>query len=206
LAAACGRTERIDSAPWTSFGSSPTQVAGVQSNLHAPMGCPIYPPDATNAAKPANPFPAQISGLCAVDDGGSVYGIVTLDPTTAQLAVVPGNRELGVFVAFAPDWPFSPDHLYFNGQPTLHAWADGPCCLTPPPPDVRGFQTVAADQTGLLVSFGQFGAEPLTLSFYFDLDAMFGAGGTYRQAFNVNAIPFDGGAPAGADAGTDGRN
>lgn len=184
---ACGRTERIDSAPppnvSTPDASPPSSDGGVHSALRVPAGCPIFAPGGGSVG---SPFPSQMTALCAVDDTGAAYGVLQGSSPIGSTAVLVGGRELGLYFGFDPTLMFTADRLTFNGQPTLHVKT---MCCSPSRMIPLVPQVVAEDTTGLLVSLGAFDTGPQEVVFYADLDAMFGTGGTFGATFYVNAAP-----------------
>jgi hypothetical protein len=56
-------------------------------------------------------------------------------------------------------------------------------------PAARAARIVAAGKTGALISLGHFDTTPTDVRFYVQLDAIFGAGGSYAAGFDVNAAP-----------------
>jgi hypothetical protein len=165
----------------------PTSDAGFQSALHVPTGCPVYAPGGGDVGTPEAPFPPELTAVCVVDDQGGSYGVVPGDAPTAQLAVLPGLRELGLYLGLDPKLMISLDRL--NGTldgPILQAVMT--CCspsrdvgLTP--------NVVAQDTTGLLVSLGQFDGGPQKVTFLVDLRGMLGADSPLVESFYVNAAP-----------------
>lgn len=79
----------------------PAVASSAASALQVPTSCPVYAPDGGDVDTPEAPFPPGVSIICVVDDTGATYGVVTGDAPTAHLAVVPGDREIGLYVGFA---------------------------------------------------------------------------------------------------------
>jgi hypothetical protein len=184
---ACGRTERIDSSAQTAITEPPAYVVGVQSRLRVPAICPIWAPGGGDVDTPEPPLPAQLSALCAVDEFGGTYGIIDGDAPTARVAVIEGEREIGVYIGFHPSSAsFAPEAVTVNGAtPSIPVWATVANAMPAP----RVAQIVAAGHTGALISMGRFDTTPTDIEFYVQLDAIVGAGGTYAGGFDVNAAP-----------------
>src|SRR6185436_6928626 len=80
----------------------PRLLDGSASKLRVPARCPIYTPKGGDDDRPDPPFYPPVLFGCGIDSNGTAYGLVggdTGDPLN-PLAVIPGEREVGVFYAF----------------------------------------------------------------------------------------------------------
>jgi len=162
---ACGASETLQHRiPIT---EAPPAVAGAPpSGLRVPRSCPVYAPGGGDVDTPEPPFPPGVSVVCAVDDTGATYGIVTGDAPTAHLAELPGNREIGVFVGFTkPSGNMPPEAA------GVAAWAapvnvesHTDCCAEDHPEASRPVEAIALGPQGVLVTLGYFDDAPIQVA------------------------------------------
>jgi hypothetical protein len=160
----------------------PPLVTGSHSSLSAPRRCRIYTLNGRDNRSAGPPYESPVLFGCGVDSQGIVYGLVT--GGYGDLAVVAGEREVGVFLAF--------DHTMVGREPTpatitgsdglvpqIRAWAAPVNVHDPfdPVPEFPGdgtaafaddrqvpIQVVAVGQTGALLSLGWFDYTRLQVS------------------------------------------
>jgi hypothetical protein len=168
----------------------PARIAGTTSELGVPAACPIYTPSGGDIDTPEPPFRSPIAFSCGVDSAHQAYGLVTGDK--GDLAIIPGDRELGVYVALDPGQTFDPS--------LAKAWAAPlalPCICGSTGPVVSGpldaelpelqanaripIQAVAAGSGGLLLTVGHF--DDRSTQVVIDL------GTTTSFRFYVNGVP-----------------
>jgi hypothetical protein len=147
----------------------PLVAEGTNSNLAVPSSCPVYAPGGGDVDTPEPPFPDGVSIICAVDETGRTYGIVNGDAPTAHLAVLPGDREIGLYIGFELGSSFTP--TLTGSNPTLTAYAaptdvySQDCCAEDHPDKRVQPQAVALGSQGMLVSLGQFDGSPIQVAF-----------------------------------------
>jgi hypothetical protein len=181
-----------------SITNAPTPIGGVASALRVPSACPIYSPGGGDVDTPEAPFEAPVGFACALDDTGATYGTVTGDASTAQLAVLPGERELGVYIAFDGS-VIDPPKLAGN----LHAYSapsnvDDPfdCCAEDHGSAAEiPIIAVAAGTGGMLLSLGKFDSTPTQVEIDWDFSKLFPTQSwspffvDYNDRFYINAPP-----------------
>lgn len=148
----------------------PARLAGVHSELVVPDRCPIWAPGDSDAAG-SPPFPDDIYVACAVDSAGATYGIARGDQGPTDMVVLPGDRELGVMIAFRPDLPPDLTHLDLAGpNPVFRAFAApvnvysyDECCAEDLPTARIPLEVVAAGPSGILLSAGHFDTQRVQL-------------------------------------------
>jgi hypothetical protein len=133
------------------------------SALQVPQRCPIYAPGGGDVDVREAPFPDGFSIICAVDDTGATYGVVNGDAPTAHLAVLPGDREIGIYFGFEPGSNLEDRYTVLTGDDAgLDAYAapsnvhTSDCCAELHPDARLSLRAVASGPTGLLVSLGYF--------------------------------------------------
>jgi hypothetical protein len=184
-AVACGRRESIQERQ-VAITDPPPVVAGCTSKLAVPASCPVYAPGGGDVDTPELPFPPGFTNICAVDDAGQSYGIADGDAPTAQVAVLPGNHELGVYLGFDTSAGFSPERAVLAGaNPAVKAWAGS---------TQRELTTVAVSERGILLSVGSFDGTPLEVTFLLNTAALFvspaaQSTGSAFEGFYVNGPP-----------------
>jgi hypothetical protein len=191
LAAGCTAGGQQVTMPVT---NAPTARTDVNSQLAVPASCPIYAPGDWDTDTPELPYSSPLAFGCVVDSSGATYGIATGDNSGSQLAIVPGNRELGIYYAFDESVTSSPLTSLIHA----HAGADnvdgGPCCAEDDP-NARAFvpQAVAIGPGGMLLSFGVLDATATQIEIDFDTDQMFPGQhfqlDQWNDRFYVNAAP-----------------
>jgi hypothetical protein len=196
----------ITNAPRTELGST--------SGLWVPAACHIYTPDGRDIDTPERPFTSPVLFGCGVDSEGNDYGLVTGD--VGSLAVLGGDRELGVFYAFdrtASYYDLTVESLLGQdgGLAQVRAWAAPVNIADPldPLPELpgdgnpgddtsrqRAITVVALGRGGVLLSLGQFDSQPLQVAVQLNWSRSdpFGAGnfgrlGEYTERFYVNLPP-----------------
>jgi hypothetical protein len=186
----CGGTETIRSGV-VAIGSPVSSVGCPGTKLQVPKSCPIYAPGGGDVDTVEAPLPPGVSALCAVDDAGAAYGIIVGDAPTAQLAILPGGREIGIYLGFEPG-EFSPDQVVLSGSDAnLDAWAaatnilNQDCCAEGHPDGRLAIQMVALGQQGMLFSLGSFAGAPIQVSFLSNIPAL----PSYFGRFYVNGPP-----------------
>jgi hypothetical protein len=181
-----------------SITNAPTPVAGVVSALRVPSACPIYSPGGGDVDTPEAAFEAPVGFACALDDTGATYGTVTGDTATAQLAVLPGGRELGVYIAFDGS-VIAPPQLAGN----LHAYSapsnidnSSDCCAEDHGSAAEiSITAVAAGTGGMLLSLGTFDGAPTQVEIDWDFAKLFPTQSwgpffvLYNDRFYINAAP-----------------
>jgi hypothetical protein len=192
---ACGRSETIRSS--LVISNKPSVVVGTESKLQVPDVCPLYIPGGGEQDPTDNPLPNGCTGICAVDDQGNAYGILSGDePTSPPVAILPGGHELGIYVGLAPGW-FPDEPIIFTGAlGNLEAWAApdnvldnrGEDCCPESDPDAQiPVEVVAGGREGFLFSLGTFNSSPIQVV------AVTGGGGdtlpTQSVRFYVNGAP-----------------
>jgi hypothetical protein len=172
---ACGAFETMQNR--VAITQAPPGVAGAPpSGLVVPKSCPVYAPGGGDVDTPEAPFPPGVSIVCAVDDTGATYGIVDGDAPTAQLAIVPGNREIGLYVGFAmPSGSVPPGYELTGADPGMAAWAaptnvQSPtdCCAEDHPEGRRPLTALALGPQGVLVTLGSFDDAPIQVAGFID--------------------------------------
>jgi hypothetical protein len=176
----------------------PAIVGSGPTGLRVPSSCPVYAPGGGDVDTPEAPFPPPISALCVVDDLGGAWGVVNGDAPTAHVAVIPGSRELGVYLGIDPRHPFDPARVVVAGDaPTLTGWTHGqnqhdPNLTSTP----LTLAIVASGPEGLLISLGRFDDQPADVGFSLDPSLVFGAsagpyapGETWGEWFFLNTEP-----------------
>lgn len=182
--------------------SPPPQVEGHVSALRVPTSCPVYAPGGGDVDTPESPFPPEFTIVCGIDSEGGAYGIVNGDAPTAHLAVIPGNREVGVYIGFSADHPARIDKITTQGpEATVATWVapanvesrTGPCCAESVPSARRDGTIVALGQQGMLISLGQFDGTATQASIDIDFSALYpntyGKGAGYTERFYVGGVP-----------------
>lgn len=172
------------------------------SALRVPTSCPVYAPGGGDVDTPESPFPAELTIVCGIDSEGGTYGIVNGDAPTARLAVIPGNREVGVYIGFSAAHPARIDKITTGGpNPTVETWVapvnieshTGPCCPESVPSARRDGTIVALGQQGMLLSLGQFDGTAQQASIGIDFSALYpnayGTGAGYGERFYVGGVP-----------------
>ena len=195
---ACGQTEGLQDQQ-SEIAQLPSVESGQGSRLAAPTSCPIWAPGGGDVDTPEAPFPDHVSKLCAVDDTGRGYGIVGGDAPTAQLAVIPGNHELGLYIGVDSSAQFTPDRAILSGgSADIEAWAaptnvlSQDCCAEDHQTGRLTLRMVAVGNRGMLLSFGTFDGMPTQVAFDLDTGALFGSGptnGGWFGRFYVNGVP-----------------
>jgi hypothetical protein len=146
------------------------------TKLKVPTSCPVWAPGGGDVGTPEKPFPDNVTIMCVVDETGATYGIVGGDAPTARLAVIPGGREIGFFVAFAKGSGFSPARVTLTGDnPTLAAWAGpggGPpkyngSVVERTPANRLNARVVALSAQGMMVSLGRLGPKRVEVQLEF---------------------------------------
>ncbi len=173
--------------------SKPVAVlGGVHTGLRAPQSCPRFAPGHSD-----DDDELQWVIGCGIDDTGAAYGLSTGDvgPDHPGLAVLPGQREVGIFF-------FLPDGWTANdvNDSKVHAWAAPTnvhslwdCCAEDHADGRLPLKIVAAGEGGFIVSLGEFDDRPLQVAIDMDLanaangQEPFTIGYTYR--FYVNGEP-----------------
>jgi hypothetical protein len=189
---------------------APRTVVGSSSDLVVPRRCRIYTPNGGDNRSAGPPFESPVLFGCGVDSQGGVYGLVPGDDDYSyrNIAVILGDREIGVFMAF--------DHTMFGRAPTpatitgsdgdlaqVRAWAaplhvhdgypedldDG--TVTYPGDDHEiPLQVVAVGQSGVLLSLGHFDGIRLQVSLRLLWDRNDGGRADgYLERFYVNGAP-----------------
>ena len=135
------------------------------SALQVPKKCPVYAPGGGDVNTPEAPFPDGFSIICAVDDRGASYGIVGGDAPTAHLAVLPGDREIGIYFGFGPGSRLADTYnanvlggdnaniIAYSAPSSIYS---SDCCAESHPEGRLPIQAVASGPTGVLVSLGFF--------------------------------------------------
>jgi len=184
-----------------SIVSPPPLINGQASALRVPSKCPVYAPGGGDVDTPEDPFPREFTIVCGIDGEGGAYGVVTGDAPTARLAVLPGSREIGVYIGFAADRPPQLDKITSTGAtPTVEGWAapvrvdDGhTCCAELEPNASRPVTIVALGPEGMLLSLGIFDASPTQAVMGLDTSAIYprtyGPGSGYVERFYVAGVP-----------------
>jgi len=182
-------------------------VASYTGALRVPAACPIYAPGGRDVDTVEDPIPRSLTAFCAVDSAAESYGVIGGDAETAQLAVLPGKREIGLYFAFDQD--AAPSVAALEGlkgpDAAIKAYAapvrvDGggiECCAEDYPESRRPATVAAYGQDGLMISLGSFDDAPLQVAVELDLDRLFRAGppaikgwsSGYLSRFYVNAEP-----------------
>jgi hypothetical protein len=186
---------------------APEVVAGVSTGLQVPASCPVYAPGGGDVDTPEAPFPEHVTIMCAIDDAGGTYGLVTGDAGPA-MAVVPGNHELGFYIGFDATAGFTPDqaildgpaHITAPGDPSLLAFAaptnvqsTSDCCPESHPDARLPPRTVAVSDLGWLISLGTYDTNPTQVAIDLNTFAILPPGsgnlGSYWTRFYVNGAP-----------------
>ncbi|HEY4182067.1 MAG TPA: hypothetical protein VGM90_34730 [Kofleriaceae bacterium] len=169
-----------------------------QSDLEVPSNCPIYTPTGGDIDTPELPYESPVRFACGVDAAGSKYGLVTGD--TGDLAIVRGNREIGLYVAFDANshTQLTAAQLGFDGDsPAIQAWSapvdvtSQECCAEHEPNAEIPMTLVALGAHGMLLSLGDFDATPTQVAIsYMNADLFPNAGFSpntgYMWRFYVN--------------------
>lgn len=149
--------------------SAPERVVlDKSSGLSVPVSCPIYTPNGGDIDTPELPFQSPILFGCGVDSDGDTYGLVTGD--TGDLAVLVGEREIGVFYAFDNSVRADPPTVASLGldgpTPRIRAWSAPDNVLDPhhccAEADGSGVDrripvtVIALGPSGMLLSLGRF--------------------------------------------------
>jgi hypothetical protein len=192
---------------------APHTVAGSSSDLVVPRRCRIYTPNGRSDRSDGPPFESPVLFGCGIDSQDGVYGLVTGDDFS--LAVIPGEREIGVFLAF--DRTIigrAPTPATITGSdgdfPQIRAWA-APVNLYNLIDSVPEFigdgsstyaddrqiplQVVAVGQSGALLSLGHFDSTRLQVSLWMAWDRIDPLRGLRRyigwsiERFYVNGEP-----------------
>jgi hypothetical protein len=147
----------------------PAVPSSSPSALTVPTSCPVYAPGGGEVDTPEPPFPAGVAIICVVDDTGGTYGVVPGDAPPAQLAVVPGHREIGLYVGFTDPGKgvlSSYDDL-IGDSADIKLWAAPidpahpmDCCTEANPGARLELRAVAKGPQGVLVSLGTFDGTP----------------------------------------------
>jgi hypothetical protein len=198
ILAACGDGNLA--ARRVSITAPPPIVDGTPSGLTVPASCPVYAPGGGDVDTPEAPFPDHVTILCVVDDAGGTYGIVNGDAPTAQLAVIPGSRELGFYLGFDAGAAFTPSKAALTGDmPSVEGWSapkniySQDCCPGAPGDPPLGMTTVAVGSFGWLISLGRFDASATQVALGLNtaelLPAYPGNTGSWVARFYVNGVP-----------------
>jgi hypothetical protein len=201
---ACGRNEAIRSSFLVL--DKPLRVAGTESKLQVPDACPLYIPGGGDADTIEGDLSPGISGICAVDDQGNAYGIMVGDGdslTLPPLAILPGNREIGVYIGFTPgdfihgcimvgdtcvpDAAPTTDQIKAFASPTSNIAVTTnaeDCCAEDHPEDRIPVEMVAYGDQGILFSLGTFDLSPIQVAYQ-----MYGDGVNDVERFYVNGVP-----------------
>jgi hypothetical protein len=185
------------------FQIAPSSAVRVESGSHLqmPASCPVYAPGDYDVDTPEQPWPNHVTIMCAVDDQQNTYGLVTGDNPGSTLAVLPGDRELGLFIGFDSSAGFTPAKATLDGpNPSAAAWSapfnvssGNRCCAESDPNARLAPQTVAVGDGGWLISLGLFNADPTQVAILLDTaqllppDGQIGNG--YVDRFYVNGAP-----------------
>jgi hypothetical protein len=187
VAGGCG-----ERGPTVAIRDPPARLAlDPPSALVVPDSCPVYAPGGDGDGADA-PFPSGYSAICAVDETGAAYGLAGGE--SGALAVVPGGRELGVYLGFEPGSGLQAQFAHLSGDDAgFRMWAapsnvlTPDCCAEAHPEGRLTIRAVASGPQGVLLSAGRFDRLPLQISgrpsFYGDSST----GAMYR--FYVNAPP-----------------
>src|SRR5437764_10849489 len=152
LIAAC----RPDSTPITQ--PAPPRLE-CSSNLRVPTTCPIWAPGDSDD-NDEGPLPDQIAAACDLDDSGATWGTAGGDQGPG-LAIIPGGRELGVYLSFDPskypvDVAALPTALSAYAAPDNVDKFGGECCPELDEANRIPIHIVAIGATGVLISLGMF--------------------------------------------------
>jgi hypothetical protein len=182
--------------------NAPRLLEGSTSRLQVPFVCPIYTPTGRDIDTPERPFTSPVLFGCGVDSYGASYGLATGD--IGDLAVLGGDREIGVFYAFdrtASYYDLTVDSLLGrDGQlPQVRAWAAPVNIADPfdPVPELpgddgisrqRAVTVVALGTGGVLLSLGPFDGQPLQVAVQLNWSRN-DPFGDYTERFYVNGPP-----------------
>lgn len=177
----------------------PVREASSTSGLSVPATCPVYAPGSYDVDTPEAPYPAEITTFCALDDTGATYGVIEGDSPGAALAVLPGNRELGLYIGFSADSGFTLDKAVLEGPGAVLAAFSAPtnvstadCCAESHPEGTLSPSTVAVGERGWLISLGNFDGAATQVSALMRTALLFPAEpafATYGARFYVNGAP-----------------
>jgi hypothetical protein len=184
------------------IASPPPTIQGHASQLRVPTSCPVYAPGGGDVDTPESPFPAEFTIVCGVDSEGGTYGVVNGDAPTARLAVLPGNREVGLYIGFSADHPARVDKITTEGpDATVETWVapanvesrTSDCCAEAFPNARRDGTIVALGQQGMLVSLGQFDGTAEQAVVALDFTTLYPNtypwGASYISRFYVGGVP-----------------
>jgi hypothetical protein len=181
------------------------RTSGVVSALQVPDRCPIYTPNGSDIDTPELPYDAPLLFGCAVDGEGETYGIVTGD--TGDLAIVSGEREVGLYIAFdktVQDEPLTAQHLGLDGPSPLIKVYSAPyntygqlpdhCCAEDSETARIPVKLVAVGAAGMLLSFGHADASATQIAIVWDNRQLFPGhdfrfSNLYTDRFYVNGPP-----------------
>jgi hypothetical protein len=177
------------------IGSPPPAIAGESASaLQVPEKCAVYAPGGGDVDTPEAPFPDGFSIICAVDDSGASYGIVNGDAPTAHLAVLPGDREIGIYFGFEPGSKLADTYnanvlggdnaniVAYSAPSNVHS---SDCCAESHPEGRLPIRAVAGGPTGLMVSLGFFDSSATQVAGGLALDAT----SSWIFRFYVNGEP-----------------
>jgi hypothetical protein len=175
-------------------GAPPAVPCDPPSALQVPKRCPVYAPGGGDVDTPEAPFPDEFSIICAVDGTGATYGIVGGDAPTSHLAVLPGDRELGLYFGFKPGSNLNQKYSSLAGDDANAAMYAAPssiytsdCCAESHPEGRLAIRAVASGPEGLLVSAGTFGGSRTQLAGWLALRSDLNVSWVFR--FYVNGDP-----------------
>jgi hypothetical protein len=171
----------------------PPMLTGVSTRLTVPTSCPTYTPNGRDIDTPEPPWQAPLQFGCGVDELGNTYGLVTGD--TGDLAILPGDREIGLFLAF-DQGSLSPT---VDPATAIKAWAGALNVDSTVDPTVElhasmrvPFQVVALGPAGIMLSLGHVADQPLQFNVDWNVDALFPGntlGYGVNDRFYVNGAP-----------------
>jgi len=147
----------------------PPMMSDAVTKLRPPATCPAFAPGHSDTGDETLQW---LTGSCAVDEFGLTYGIDTGDRGSG-LAVLPGDRELGIF--FQIPASFAPPAAAWTtdgAAPAVEAWAaqehldDGVTSGLPESSSANRIAAtvVAAGSGGLLLSLGHIDAQPIQVA------------------------------------------
>jgi hypothetical protein len=170
----------------------PPMLTGVTTRLAVPTSCPIYTPTGSDIDTPEAPWEAPLQFGCGLDELGNTYGLVTGD--TGDLAILGGDREIGLFLAFDPG-SLSPT---VDPATAIEAWA-GALNVDSDDPTVEEhdslrvpFHVVALGPAGIMLSLGHVDDRPLQFNIDWNVDQLFPGntlGYGVNDRFYVNGAP-----------------
>jgi hypothetical protein len=194
LSAGCTSRDEVLAVP-----RAPAGMPGVVSGLTVPTECPIYTPTGRDTDTPEAPYTSPMLFGCGLDSAGQRYGLVTGD--TGGLAVLNGDREIGVFYAFDSSIAGTAPTLAQLGldgpNPAIEAFAaptnvysPTDCCAEDHPSAKIPVRIVAFGPEGILMSLGHFTNTPTQVAIGLTWSGVFpSADLSYMERFYVAGIP-----------------